>query len=45
MKRPRSIHMSDKVWEKIKAGAYEARLNMDEYLNSLLEKEQEKKAE
>ena len=36
MKRPRSIHMSDEVWAKIKAGAYEARLNMDDYINQLL---------
>ena len=45
MKRVRTIYMSDEVWKRIQAGAYEARLNMDEYLNKLLEKEQENRGE
>ena len=36
MKRVRTIYMSDEVWEKIKAGAYKARLNMNDYINQLL---------
>ena len=45
MKRVRTIYMSDEVWKKIQEGSHEARLNMDEYLDSLLEKKDEKKAE
>jgi len=36
MKRVRTIYMSDEVWRKLQEGAYEARMNMDEYLSVLL---------
>ena len=36
MKRVRTIYMSDEVWAKLQNGAYNERLNMNDYINQLL---------
>jgi len=36
MKRVRTIYMCDEVWAKLQNGAYDERLNMNDYINQLL---------